>query len=255
MSWKWKTTLTLLLCAAAAACNRGEPESDGTAPPDGTTTLQPFAQYDLGATIREPSGIAWHAKNNSLLVVSDTRTDVYEIRFNGTLIRTIPVQGTDLEGVALSASCDTIFVVEERARQVVCCAAGGTRLSTFPADVATLDNVALEGVTVGPAGTLYVLNEKSPGMLLEYTTAGTELRRIPLAFADDYSDITYDAATNCLWIISDESKKLVKTDRNGSVLAQWLLPFTKGEGIAIVGDTVYIVNDADATLYLFRKPR
>ncbi len=254
---KWNATIlcSFLLLAACAGCGRDEPGSDPTNPPTETETLQPIAQYSLAGTIAEPSGIVYHARNNSFLVVSDSHPELYEIGFDGRLIRTIPTAGADLEGISLSASCDTIYVVEEKNRQVVLYRADGTWLSSFTVDVATLANNALEGVTTGPGGNLFVLNEKAPGMLLEYTPGGKEVRRIPLSLAADYSDITFRKADNSLWIISDESRKIMQTDLYGRLLREWSLPFGKGEGIAIVRDTMYIVNDADARLYLFPAPK
>ena len=132
--------------------------------------------------------------------------------------------------------------------------ADGTKISSFIADIASLSNNGLEGITVGTNGNLYVLNEKLPGLLLEFTPGGTEVKRAPLTFATDYSGIFYDKSENCLWIISDESRSVTKTDLNGDLISQWSVPFQKGEGISIVRDTMYIVNDADATMYVFLKP-
>jgi uncharacterized protein YjiK len=189
------------------------------------------------------------------LVVSDSHPDVAELTLQGTLIRKITTTSTDLEGIGLSATGDTIYIAEERNRRIVLYTSTGTRLSSFSADVATLANNGLEGVSVRENGNLFVLNEKEPGMLLEVTPAGTELRRVPLSLALDYSDIMFDRSEPCLWIISDESRKVMRTDLNGTLQKQWNVPFSKGEGIVIVRDTMYIVNDADAKLYVFLKPQ
>ena len=68
----------------------------------------------------------------------------------------------------------------------------------------------LEGITAGKSGNLFVLNEKSPGMILEYQMNGIEKRRMSLSFAADYSDIFFDESGDCFWIISDESMKISK---------------------------------------------
>jgi uncharacterized protein YjiK len=252
--------LTLLAALALAAC--GLSACDGDTPPVTPTTpdttaidtLRPLTQRSLATLITEPSGLAWDARRGALLVVSDARSGIYLIRPDGALVGTIPVGGTDMEAVALTPGCDTIFIAEEHDRRIACCDTAGGRYCSFRVDVATSDNNALEGVTVGPAGSLYILNEKNPGMLLVYSMAGTELRRVPLSFAADYSDLVYDAARDCLWILSDESALLAKTRLDGVVIAAWQLPVTGCEGIAVDGDTMYIVNDRTAVLYTFRTP-
>jgi uncharacterized protein YjiK len=245
----------LLQCIIVSGCNRHEPVSSITQTPSGMSAIQPIASYYIGTHVAEPSGIVYNAKSNSLMVVSDSHPELYEIDFQGKLLRTITTVSTDLEGLALSKTADTIYIVEEKNRKVVSYRTNGTKISSFSADVATLPNNALEGITVGKNGNLFVLNEKSPGMILEYQPNGTEINRVTLSHALDYSDIFFDDSADCLWVISDESKKIMKINRNGELISQWLIPFFKGEGISIVRDTMYIVNDEDAKLYIFNKPK
>ena len=168
--------------------------------------------------------------------------------------RAIPVSGSDLEGVAVSSSGDTLYVVEERNQLVISFAADGRRLSSFPVKVATLDNNALEGVAVDSRGHLWVINEKNPRLLLEFSGT-TELSRREITLVNDLSDICCDDAGDALWLVSDESRKVIKISRSGALLAEWALPFDKGEGIAFAGDKMYIVNDQDARFYVFKKPQ
>lgn len=253
----FKINIVVFLCFGAlfVGCKRETPVQGSNIVPSGIETLQPIAQYYLGADISEPSGIIYNAKNNSFYVVSDSHKELYEIDFHGTLLRTIVTTSTDLEGISVSRSGDTIYVVEEKNRIVVSYLLNGTKLSSFSANVATIPNNGLEGIAVNKNGFLFVVNEKLPGMLLEYSRSGTEINRVTLSFASDYSDIFYDDSTDCLWLISDESKKIMKVSKNGQLLSQWLIPFSKGEGITIVRDTMYIVNDEDAKLYIFKKPK
>jgi len=241
----------ILACLLLAGCSRKEPVLPDS--PDDLETLRPATVIDLSSTIPEPSGIVYCQKNNSLLIVSDSRFDIYETDLNGRVLRTIPTTSTDMEGITLSAGGDSIFVVEERNQLVSCYAWNGARLFSFPVKVATLDNNALEGVALGPQRHLFVINEKNPRLLLEF--AGTaELWRKEITAVNDLSDICYDATEDVLWLVSDESRKVVKLSTAGEVLAEWLVPFDKGEGITFVGNTMYIVNDADAHMYLFAKP-
>jgi len=233
------------------ACSREDPDKT----PDGPqlTTLKPLRVIDLLPAIPEPSGLAYNRATGALMVVSDALPDIFEIGLDGALRRTIPAAGADLEGVAVSPTGDSLYVVEERLQQVVRVSAAGERLESFPVRVATLDNSGLEGIAIDARGRLWVANEKDTRLLLEFT--GTqEVSRIEITCVDDLSGICCDPADQSLWIISDESRKIIKISRTGAPLAEWALPFDKGEGIAFAGDKLYIVNDQDSKLYIFAKP-
>ncbi|HPR87657.1 MAG TPA: SdiA-regulated domain-containing protein, partial [bacterium] len=211
------------------------------------------ATISLAPAITEPSGIVYDPARNTFLVVSDSRPEVFEISAAGAVQHTITTTGIDLEGIALSAGGDSLFLAEERNQVVDTYSRAGTRLSALPVQVATLSNNALEGVTVTPDGHLWVINEKNPRLLLEF--AGTrEVSRREITLVDDLSDICYDRSDASFWIVSDESRKVIKLSTKGALLGEWELPFDKGEGIAFAGGKMYIVNDQDAKLYIFSKP-
>jgi uncharacterized protein YjiK len=245
--------LRMILAFFLIGCGREEPMRNTTTNPPGVITLQPITVIDLSANIPEPSGIFFNAKNNSLMVVSDARPEIFEIDFSGNVLKTILTSGSDLEGITLNKTCDTIYVVEETRQLVTSYLTNGTKISSFPVNVATNPKNALEGITLDKNRNLFVLNEKTPRLIIEYNKT-TEVSRKEITNATDISDICYDETSDCFWIVSDESQKVIKTARDGSVLSEWLIPFTKGEGITFVNDKMYIVNDADAKMYIFQKP-
>lgn len=239
--------IVFILCNG---CSRDNPESV-VSPPD-IQKIYPISTFSL--IIPEPSGITYNSKNNSLMIVSDGNPDIYEINFSGIIQSKIVSSGSDMEGIALSKNCDTIYVVEEKKKQVTAFDLSGNKLFSFSADVATSDNSALEGITINIAtNTLYVINEKDPEMMLGYKNL-TEIWRKTIVYASDISDICYENSSNCFWLISDESAKIMKLSFTGDLISEWQIPFTKGEGITIVNDKIYVVNDADGKLYVFQKP-
>jgi uncharacterized protein YjiK len=240
-----------LLLTTLAGCSRDNPTS--AKPEPELTTLNPLSTINLAPGITEPSGIAYNRKNNTFLVVSDSRPEIFEIDLQGHIQRTIPTTGIDLEGVSVTANGDTLFIVQERDQLVDSYSSTGTLLSSLPVKVATLPNNGLEGVAVDRDGHLWVINEKNPRLLLEFS-GSREVSRREITLADDLSDICCDPSDASLWILSDESRKLLKIARDGTLLDQWALPFDKGEGITFAGDRMYIVNDLDARLYIFAKP-
>ncbi|HOT97055.1 MAG TPA: SdiA-regulated domain-containing protein [bacterium] len=248
---KNSTLLILLMALGLAGCSRSGPASSPVEPVN--NALKPVEVISLAPAITEPSGIVYSPGSNTFFVVSDSRPEVFEISAAGVVQRTLPTNGSDLEGIALSAGGDSLFLAEERNQAIDTYTRAGRLLSVLPVKVATLANNALEGVTVDAQGHLWIINEKMPRLLLEF--AGTqEISRREIAFVDDLSDICCDPGGQGFWIISDESRKVIRISRTGELLGEWNLPFDKGEGIALAGAKMYIVNDQDAKLYIFSKP-
>jgi uncharacterized protein YjiK len=225
-----------------------------------TTTLStktiekifPVEEYNLD--IPEPSGIAYNSRNNTFMVVSDSKPDIYEINFSGVILNTIQASGSDMEGITLSKNCDTIYVVEEKKKLVTTFDLLGNKISSFSVNVATYDNNALEGVSLKKSSNeLFVINEKDPRMILDFKST-TELWRKTIDYTSDISDIYFDEINNFIWLISDESREILKLSSTGELLDEWEIPFTKGEGITIVNDKIFVVNDLDGKMYVFNKP-
>jgi uncharacterized protein YjiK len=232
------------------SCGRNDPETINNNPT--VQSLQAIAVYNLD--IPEPSGIAYNSKKNSLFVVSDGRTDIYEIDFTGLIKGTIPTTSPDLEGITLSANCDTIYVVEETNQLVVSYLTTSVHLSAFPVNVATNPSHALEGITINNLnGHLIVLNEKLPCMLLEFNNS-TEIRRKEINYTIDISDVFFEQSSNNYWIVSHESQKILKLSSDFNLISEWTVPIIQAEGITIVQDKIYIVSDSESKMFVFQKP-
>lgn len=214
--------------------------------------LKPIATYNLN--IPEPSGLVYNSKNNTLMIVSDSKSDIFEIDFTGNIINTLSTSSADIEGIALSKYCDTIYVVEEASRLVTTYLATGFRVSSFQVNVATTANHALEGITKNNLnGSLIILNEKYPCMLLEYKN-NKEVWRKEIYYSSDISDIFFEEQNNTYWIVSDESQKLLKLSKDAVLISEWYVPIIQAEGITIVQDKIYIVSDYERKMYVFKNP-
>jgi uncharacterized protein YjiK len=231
-------------------CSRNDPEVVNNNP--NVQSLNPIAVYNLD--IPEPSGLAFNSQNNSLMVVSDARSDIYEIGFDGIIKGTISTTSSDLEGISLSKNSDTIYVVEETNKLVVTYLATGVRLSSFLVNVATNPKYALEGIAWNNINRqLVVLNEKLPCMILKFANS-TEIWRKEINYTTDISDIFYEEQSDYFWIVSDESQKILKLSKDLNLISEWSIPVLQGEGITIVQDRIYIVSDVESKMYVFQKP-
>ncbi len=252
ITMKKSKILILLLIFVFTYCKRNEPDGNIVTPQD-PNALAVVQEISLPTEITEPSGIYYNSSTNSLFIVSDSDPNLFEVNFNGQLLSRLNLDGVDMEGVTFSANNDTIFVVEETAQKVTKFTKNGMRLLSFPVNVATNSKHALEGLTIDNQNHLFVINEKEPTLLNEFVN-NTLIYQKNIDYSLDISDICYDYVENCLWVLSDESGSIVKIDKKGNLLKTYKLPFTKGEGITIVGNKFYIVNDSNAKMYVFNKP-
>lgn len=243
---KFFIIITLLIISLSGC------DSDTSTNPE-IKLLEPIAEIDLSNILSEPSGIVYNSLNNSFFVVSDTLAKIFEIDVDGNLLRTIQANANDLEGITLSINLDTIYVVEESDNLVSSFLLDGTKVNSFSVDVSTNSTNGLEGIAIDANNYFYVLNEKSPRYFVKLLNE-VEISRTEINAVDDLSDLCYDYVLDCLWIISDESEKILKVSKIGSVISEWQIPFTKGEGITIVNDKIYVVRDSNAKMYIFNKP-
>jgi uncharacterized protein YjiK len=219
----------------------------------GIKLLEPIAEIDLSKILSEPSGIVYNSVNNSLYVVSDTTSIIFEIDLNGNLLHQINITANDLEGITVSKNSDTIYVVEESDNLVTSFLTNGNKIASFNIDVSTNSSNGLEGIAIDNNYNIYIVNEKLPRYVITLRN-NIEINRYEITVINDLSDICYDSSLDCLWIISDESKKIIKISKDGILQSEWSIPFDKGEGITFVDDKMYIVNDKNAKMYIFNKP-
>jgi uncharacterized protein YjiK len=215
--------------------------------------LNPIAEIDLSSFLSEPSGIVYNSITNSFYVVSDTISKIFEIDLEGNLLNAININADDLEGISLSKNLDTIYVVEESDHLITSFLTNGSKIGSISINVSTNSSNSLEGITIDDRYNIFVINEKAPRYLIKLEN-NLEVSRVEITAVKDLSDICYDPILDCMWIISDESEKIIKITNSGSVIAQWQIPFSKGEGITLVNDKIYVVRDSDAKMFIFNKP-
>jgi len=240
----------LVLLSAITLCAQFD-GGDSTA-----TSLQ--LRQTIPVPVREPSGLALDFRGRHLWTVSDTTNRIYKLGFDGMLLDSLSYLGEDLEGITQNTTDGTLWVVEERRREVVNVDTLGRELRRVKIPVKQKkSNRGLEGIVFYPKKQhLFLLNEKSPKLLIELDDEQGVVSFRKLKFAKDFSGLAYDRRQHCLWIASDLSRSVTKWSLIGEPLASYRHDIDKAEGIAIDGERgiLYLISDSQDELYLFDPP-
>lgn len=235
-------------CSLFVSCNQNQAEEN-------RILLKATGIYDL--KIAEPSGLAF-AGNGMLYCVSDNSGKIYLINTKGETIETLSFTGSDLEAVAIDAQNQEIFVASEKLPTISKITLSGELIESHIVELTYTDkNSGIEGLTINTSsGTLLALNEKNPGLILEYDAAFNLIRKITLDIASDYSDICYFESRQELWILSDEQQKIMRCDLNGNLLEEYVINVYQPEGLAIdeQNGIIYIASDSSEKLYKYHLP-
>jgi len=203
--------------------------------------------------VPEPSGIDLTYDEEGFWIVSDEDSKVYLVDSWGKKVRNFDVNGKDLEGITV-VDDSTLAVVLERTREVVILDTSGKELKRTSLDLEGELNSGLEGITYDrKEKKFYLLNEKKPQLLITLDKNLVELKRDTINFSKDVSGIFFDGNDNTLWILSDESQSIYKTDLSGNPIEEFKIKITQPEGITInkTRTKLYIVSDKTENLYVF----
>lgn len=245
-----KVTIIVLVILLSFSCN----DKDTPDP----VVVAPVGQIEMSANINinvpEPSGLSFGPGNNTLLTVSDNTNQIYEMDFSGNIIRTLNYTGRDLEGITYNPDKNLIAIVDERDREVALIDYDSGQVEgVYQIEISIgAENSGPEGISYNTNNKqYYIVNETNPDLMIIWTPESGIIGQVNLKFASDYSGIFTDTTHSLLWILSDESQRLFKCDYNTNVLMIFNLPESKYEGVAIDGDKVYLVNDANGELNIF----
>jgi len=213
-------------------------------------------EKEIMIKVPEPSGITFNKTNNSLLIVSDESSRIYKLSLDGKIIDSLEVNGFDLEGITY-INDSTLATILERERTVVILTDEGKELSRFDIDLYGKPNSGLEGIAYNSKNNrLYILNEKSPCLLLVLDLTGNVLSKKELKIAKDLSGIFIDESKNEIWITSHESKSVYQCKADGTVINYYPIDIPQVEGIAIDFNSkkIFLVCDKTESLLVYSLP-
>ena len=236
-------SISLFFAFSASSCSEKQEEKEKS------------LSYSIAEEIPvpEPSGLDISFDEQGFWTVSDENSKVYLLDRWGNRVKSFKVTGEDLEGITVIDD-STIAVVLERTNEIVVLDTEGNELKRVAVDLKSEYNSGLEGITYDHhRKTYYLLNEKKPQLLIALDENFAELKRDTLTFAEDVSGIFYDDTDSTLWILSDESKRIFKTDLSGNPMEEYKINITQPEGIAFNRSRtkLFIVSDKTEKIYVF----
>lgn len=239
--------------AIVAALVSGCGKKSSPAGPESAAALTLLEVHVL--SIAEPSDLAIDETGTILWTVTNHPEKVYQLQTDGTVVKELSYVGSDLEGVAYDPRDHTLWLAEENRREVVHVDLDGAVLATHALGLTGALNSGLEGICVNDSGTVFVLNEKEPGLFIRLKSDLSIETSTGLSFSLDYSGMCYDAGRKCFWITGDQSKKLYLWTPPNQVVSEFALPFSKPEGIAFdpLTNRIYVVSDQTNGLYVFKN--
>ena len=247
-----------------------------------------IANKSIGLT--EPSGLALSENSGELWVVSDDTSAVFRFAANSlNSIKTIPIKEKEMEGITLAESSNVFYTINEEKGRISCFSMADGNLLTRNkvSEMAGYTDVSariksagkksgFEGIVWHPKReSLFVVLEGPPGLMLEINEnldtilSSTELTPelgflVPDGFSPtiDFSDLSFDATRDKLWVLSDQAATVFVFDLESNQVIQSLpLYWTnhkgrrklvdKAEGLSISpdGHQLYVVSDREARLY------
>ncbi|AXJ00835.1 Por secretion system C-terminal sorting domain-containing protein [Cyclonatronum proteinivorum] len=210
----------------------------------------------------DPSGLDLHSDPNYLWTVSDEPMgQIHRITTGGQIVESLPYLGEDMEGITYDPETDTLWIVEERARLMKQLDRDGNILQTRSLNIGQPnENDGPEGITLNQLNRhFFVANEKNPRIIWELNSNLDIIRTTHINFESpfditDISGLFHEAVRGELWILSDESRKIVVAGTDLIPRYHFDLNIVKPEGIAVdfEGRRLYVVCDAQNRLYTYR---
>jgi uncharacterized protein YjiK len=184
----------------------------------------------------EPSGLALSLDKSALWTISDDTNKVFKLDLEGRVDQSFDISESGLEGIALDPTGELLLAVKEESNEILrlkietgnvierkslAAMEDYESIAGYFADDPT-ENKGLEGIAWNDqTGTIFVLKEGIPGLLIEISAdfkaiqshklldrekgfTGAELDDDPI----DFSGICYDHGRDSFWIVSDKARRL-----------------------------------------------
>lgn len=216
-------------------------------PPSGVTA--PDYNRALGDVLGTflPSGTApcglEHDGSGNLYQTDLDGQIVYLIDTTGTVITSFSVGANSLNPIGVTTDGTNLFVTDGDGDDVDEYTSAGTYVDSFSVLAQT---TFPEGITFNPnTGNLYVVNGSGGNVVIEYTLTGSLVATYPIGGSSP-DGIAYDPVRNSYWVYDSGTDSVSHYDLSFTLLEAFPGPIAaghgRGEGIAVIGDSCYVVG-------------
>jgi uncharacterized protein YjiK len=256
------------LAAFVAACVAGGAALSSS---DAARTLAPLAAGErLQSGVREPSGVAYHARLGRLFVVGDEGM-LAELDASGKVLRSMALGG-NLEDVAVLPTGQLLILVEDSAELVLFDPTARKETGRWRLDAAALlgerprdrsngfEGLGYKDDPSGRGGLLFLVHQRAPALVVVLdwrpaTPSGTigagavrERWRL-----DGHTDLTAAAFVPSLQrvlVISEKDDRLLIVSLDGRLEAEAALPGLQQEGLCFDAEgTLWVADDRSGMLH------
>ncbi len=234
------------------------------------------------AGVSELSGLTWNDDSKTLFAVLNRPPRALEMSTDGTIYRTILLNGyEDVEGIAWLGD-DRFLIIDERRHNVtkIALEAGVTSVDFDDSQqlrigIGTGKNKGFEGIAWQPdTKTIWIAKERDPMAIYEVQgfVEGDEPPQIDIdhdetmntaatAGNSDLSGLHFDPRTKHLLVLSHESARIAEIDLDGNIISTlslgWLfgdnVPQAEGVTMNDAGD-IFVVSEPNILYRYTKKP-
>lgn len=256
---KWMFLLLFMTITALPALAANESEAPGAATAKGPAPISPIqqAQGDVLGSFSAPGSLPVGAENdgNGNLLITDISGDtVYLIDTTGGIISSFSVAAQSGNPIGVTTDGTNIYVGDTDGDDIDIYTTAGTYVSSF--SVASETDFP-EGITYNPvSNTLLVVDgDGTPNdHIMEYSLAGTLINNTEISTTST-DGIAYDPNRCCYWVYDSGSDSVTQYDLDLNVIDSFPgtvnAGFSAGEGVAVVGNSLYVVAASSVTIVEF----
>lgn len=252
------------------------PFTTGTAFPwDTPGTRLAESSLILSTGTYEPSDLVWHPRLQRLYGVSDgsfaVSSRLFSMTSSGSAFSFTPVSG-DLEGVCLAdPSSDFLYIGLEQPNAIAefnLVSSTVTRTFSLSPWMTGKAGQGLEALTfvpdaLHPEGGLFYAGLQENGTIYRFSlpiltsatsTSVSFVNSFQPVVRNDLSGLHYDRDRDALFAIYDGPDLMRAMRPDGTLIQEWALPGSDQEGIALVGNVLYIAQDNGAVVQYVPEP-
>lgn len=212
--------------------------------------------------LSEPSGLSFDSQNNLLVVVDDAVDSIiYKFDLEGNLAQTLELNfnGGNFEGVSFNPLNEGFFITDELRSKIYSVDSLGNKISEITPEATDLNSSdGLEAITFHSSENyLVTVKEKNPSKIIQLNLDGSLIREINADYGlKDFSGLFLDETENKLYILSDQSKKIVILDFASPFNSydDFSFAIEKSEGVCLDNEgNLWIVSETERSLSKFSK--